>query len=271
MKKTILVIIIFSIFLGGFLLFLDSTQAVNIESPGLLAGKSGKEGISWVIGRVIFGLLGIIGAITLIMFVYGGIVWLTSMGSSEGITKGKNVMIWAVVGLVIILFAYAATEFIIIALTGKPVPAPPQPPPPPPPPVTTPPPSPTDCLDGSAKDSNLCCTEFTKYPDKTNCNSAISGSLYRCCDCGKTNESKGFECEKNISSCGGYIDYNVVDSSGTNIGTIQIKKCKMGTTPVIRLTGHCGTSANHWCVLPEADLATSNLRDPSASPPAGGP
>lgn len=63
--------------------------------------------LTTLIGRIIRIFTGVAGTAALIMFVYGGFLWLTSGGNEEKITKGKNIFTWATIGLVIIFLAYA--------------------------------------------------------------------------------------------------------------------------------------------------------------------
>ncbi|MBU1179848.1 pilin [Patescibacteria group bacterium] len=72
-----------------------------------------------LIGRIISAVLGIVGSIALLMFIYGGFLWLTSGGSPEKIKKGKDVLVWAVIGLAIIFLSYTLVNFVISGLTGK--------------------------------------------------------------------------------------------------------------------------------------------------------
>jgi len=58
------------------------------------------------IGRGTTIFTGIVGSIALLMFIYGGLLMLTSRGNSEQIQKGKNIFIWATIGLVVIFTAY---------------------------------------------------------------------------------------------------------------------------------------------------------------------
>lgn len=58
-------------------------------------------------------LFGIVGAVALVMFIYGGFVFLTSAGSSERVTKGKTILVSAVVGLVIIFTAQMGVKFLL--------------------------------------------------------------------------------------------------------------------------------------------------------------
>lgn len=76
----------------------------------------GKKSPSQIIGSVIKTVLGIIGAIALLIFVYGGIMWMTSGGSPERIKKAQTTLIWAVIGLLVIFASYTLVDFVINAL-----------------------------------------------------------------------------------------------------------------------------------------------------------
>jgi hypothetical protein len=76
-------------------------------------GTTGQQCLQLIIGNVIKSALGITGSIALLMIIWGGFLWLTSMGNSERVEKGKNVLIWATLGLVLIFGAYAITSYII--------------------------------------------------------------------------------------------------------------------------------------------------------------
>ena len=69
-----------------------------------------------VISRIIQAILGVTGAIALLMFVYGGFLWLISGGENEKVKKGKETMKWAVLGLAVIIGAYMIVSTIINAL-----------------------------------------------------------------------------------------------------------------------------------------------------------
>ena len=72
--------------------------------------------ISTVIGRLIQSVLGITGSVALLMFVYGGFLWLISMGKPENVKKGIEVMKWAAFGMAIIVGAYTIVHAIVSAL-----------------------------------------------------------------------------------------------------------------------------------------------------------
>ena len=64
------------------------------------------------------GILGIIGSVVLLMFVYGGFVWITSEGDPGRVNQGKQTVVNAVIGLALVLGAYAIMTFAIAAVTG---------------------------------------------------------------------------------------------------------------------------------------------------------
>src|SRR3989344_7003769 len=72
-----------------------------------------------LVSNIITGILGIVGALALFMFVWGGVLWLTSGGNSDRIQKGKYTLVWATLGLFIIFASYGLLRVIIDALTGQ--------------------------------------------------------------------------------------------------------------------------------------------------------
>lgn len=83
-----------------------------------LSNPLGTTDISVILGRVVSAFLGIAGSVALLMFVYGGFTWITSGGSSERITKGKNTMIWATIGIAFIFSSYAMLSY-LLRIFGK--------------------------------------------------------------------------------------------------------------------------------------------------------
>ncbi|MEI8360760.1 MAG: hypothetical protein WCG01_01390 [bacterium] len=71
-----------------------------------------------LIGDIIQGALGIVGSLTLLMFVYGGFLWLTSAGNAKAVDKGKSILLWSTIGLAIIFSSYALVKFTIQSIGG---------------------------------------------------------------------------------------------------------------------------------------------------------
>ncbi len=94
------------------------TTATATEAVSRLSNPLHTNDIREVIGNIIRSLLGLSGALALLMFVWGGLQWVTSGGDPQKITKGKNTLIWATFGLVIIFGSYTAVAAILNALTS---------------------------------------------------------------------------------------------------------------------------------------------------------
>ena len=69
--------------------------------------------INQLIGKMINVIMGVVGSLALLMFVYGGIIWMTAAGSDERVKKGKNILVWSALGLIAVFMAYGLTKFII--------------------------------------------------------------------------------------------------------------------------------------------------------------
>jgi len=66
-----------------------------------------------LIGNIINAVMGIVGSIALLMFIFGGLTWMLSGGSAEKVKKGRDILIWSAIGLVVIFSSYAIVYFVI--------------------------------------------------------------------------------------------------------------------------------------------------------------
>ena len=91
----------------------DATKT-GIRS-GIKCAKSGdqKANLGNVIETVTNVLLFIIGAVSVIMIIIGGIKYVLSNGDASQVTSAKNTILYAVIGLVVALLAYAIVNFVI--------------------------------------------------------------------------------------------------------------------------------------------------------------
>ncbi len=74
--------------------------------------------ISGIAGKLIGAVLAFIGVLFFGLMIYGGILWMTARGNEEQVTKAKDLITAAVIGLIIVLSAYAITSFIGSTLTS---------------------------------------------------------------------------------------------------------------------------------------------------------
>lgn len=51
--------------------------------------------------------------IAIIMIIYAGFVWMTASGDEEKLGKARKTLIWGLIGIGIVIFAFAAQAFIL--------------------------------------------------------------------------------------------------------------------------------------------------------------
>jgi len=61
-------------------------------------------------------ILGIVGSLALLAFVAGGLMWMLSAGNPEWVTRGKQTIIGAVIGLVVVFTSYTIIYFVYKSL-----------------------------------------------------------------------------------------------------------------------------------------------------------
>jgi len=115
---------IFGVIAGFGISFLLLTAAVFFVSDAAFAqveidpeygttfGLGTADLMSTVI-KIVQWALGFLGLIAVIMIMYGGFVWMTAAGNTDKVDKAKKIIIRAVIGLVIVLLAWAITLFIM--------------------------------------------------------------------------------------------------------------------------------------------------------------
>lgn len=64
-------------------------------------------------------LLFLIGAISVIMLIVGGLRYVVSGGDSTAVTNAKNTILYAIVGIVVAILAYAVVTFVITSFSGS--------------------------------------------------------------------------------------------------------------------------------------------------------
>lgn len=109
MKKKILFILSL-----GYFFIATKANALPLYNP-LGSGVD----VPTLIGRIINIVVGVVGAIALLMFIYGGFLWMTSAGDSKRIETGKSTLTWAALGLVVIFTARTILTFLFTTLQGS--------------------------------------------------------------------------------------------------------------------------------------------------------
>lgn len=85
----------------------DCTQSDSNKTPKTLFEEGG------IFKTIVNIFLFIIGAIAVIMLIYGGIRYTISGGDSKNVTAAKDTILYAIVGIVVAILAYAIVNFVI--------------------------------------------------------------------------------------------------------------------------------------------------------------
>jgi lysylphosphatidylglycerol synthetase-like protein (DUF2156 family) len=112
----------------AFLIFPVLVFAGNPESPTeklrQVGGDSGYNvtptatSLPVTVGKVISSILSLLGVIFLALMVYAGFLWMIAAGNEDKVTRSKDTMRRAVIGLVIVVASYALSQFIVLTLTS---------------------------------------------------------------------------------------------------------------------------------------------------------
>lgn len=66
-----------------------------------------------LVGKIINAILGIVGSLALLMFVYGGLIYMTSSGNQEKVKEGRNVIVWSAIGMFVIFVSYGLVRLLL--------------------------------------------------------------------------------------------------------------------------------------------------------------
>ena len=119
-RKIFLVIFLFNL-LFGFNIFsvmsYDFKTESGITETAQPAGynteeETGASALSEKIGKIIETILSFLGVIFLLLMIYGGYTWMTARGNEQEVEKAKSLIRNALIGLIIVLAAYAITAFV---------------------------------------------------------------------------------------------------------------------------------------------------------------
>ncbi|MCR5572630.1 MAG: pilin [Candidatus Saccharibacteria bacterium] len=98
---------------GGAVATQRAKTGVDNVNPG---AETDLNGMISTILNVVFGVVGIV---AVIMIILGGVNYTVSQGDSQKIQKAKNTIMYGIIGLVVVLLAFAIVNFVLNGLLGK--------------------------------------------------------------------------------------------------------------------------------------------------------
>lgn len=96
---------------------LDFVGTASDQTCSTVTGNSAEQANSTV-ATVINVFSVIVGAVSVIMIIYGGFRYVTSGGESGNISSAKNTILYAIIGLVIVALSQFIVKFVLSKATG---------------------------------------------------------------------------------------------------------------------------------------------------------
>lgn len=90
----------------------DSAKGTD-QSACLFGSEANCDGQTPIFKTITNVLLFIIGAVSVIMLILGGIRYTVSQGDSSAVTSAKNTILYSIIGIIVAILAYAAVNFVI--------------------------------------------------------------------------------------------------------------------------------------------------------------
>lgn len=131
MAKLKTLFIVFLVYCSLFLAVPFSAASAVVELPstfeqapleaGIAAGRAGvrrADAPEEYAGKIVTAALSVVGVIFLLLMVYGGYIWMMAKGDEAEAKKAQNIITMAVIGMVVVIAAYAVTKFVVEKLIG---------------------------------------------------------------------------------------------------------------------------------------------------------
>lgn len=112
MKNKLLISFIFSlsnVALAAAQSLVPTVQTPKGSGPTKLALVRNLPDANWpvLISEIVQIILAVVGSLTLVAFTVGGVMFVTSQGNEEQISKAKKIIFWSIFALLIIASSYA--------------------------------------------------------------------------------------------------------------------------------------------------------------------
>lgn len=86
--------------------------ASGLQAIAVNTGLNQVATVNSAIGNVIGFALAFSGILFFGLSLYGGITWMTAAGNQDNVHKGLKILLTAIAGLIVVLSAYAITQFV---------------------------------------------------------------------------------------------------------------------------------------------------------------
>lgn len=108
-------VIVFALMLGMLSLFNLVAFAALTATPikSVTDATGGESTLSGLILTIVDYFLGFLGLLAVIMVVYGGVTYVSSAGNDEAVGKAKKIIMYALIGIVVILLSFVVVKAVL--------------------------------------------------------------------------------------------------------------------------------------------------------------
>lgn len=110
------VVAVFGVF--GVIQFALATDSSYGLETAASAAELNKGDVPTIIGNIVGTALSLISVIFFILMLYGGILWMTARGNDDQAKKAQDTIFAAIIGIIVVLAAYAITSFVFSSIGG---------------------------------------------------------------------------------------------------------------------------------------------------------
>jgi hypothetical protein len=121
-KRYLFITLLLVVFFNFLLTTAALASGVTFMGNPLAGDKPKSIGAETLVGRITKAAIAIVGSLTLVMVVYGGVMWLLASGNEEKVGKAKKILVWSLLGLIVVFSAYAILSFALSQITATTIP-----------------------------------------------------------------------------------------------------------------------------------------------------
>lgn len=122
LKQTLLVFALMTGAITLFAAFMPTAGAALLsagDNPSEIAGATGGEtSLRQLILTIVNYALTFLGILAVIMVIYGGFTYVASAGNDEAVGNAKKIIMYALIGIIIILLSFVIVNAVLGAGTG---------------------------------------------------------------------------------------------------------------------------------------------------------
>ena len=113
--KKLLPLVCLILILFPLLSLAQDDEVVELKPP--IANELAEAPMPVIIGRAVQWIMGVVGALAVLMIVYGGLQYMFSGGDERQVKQAKGILTWSIVGLMICVFAWFIV-WVVLRVSG---------------------------------------------------------------------------------------------------------------------------------------------------------